>query len=161
MNDEVAVQGGNLINVLGTRLEVISFFEKIANVLEESELAMPLITDRLYKKYITQSENQLFLEDLCILVDLFKKHRIKESCYFTYFNKIEKAVIEAQDDYDFCLKEEIPYEYQPVMIISSSVPYSVIQGKIPLEVRDNLTDEDLPFWQQTDVIDLAVKNKWI
>lgn len=166
---KVGFTGGQGLVETGPVIDMDLFFGCIEVFTKKAQdVDWTLITDRLYKKYLKEEEvpkakelmdqiYQIFSEkspsvvewnldeglykiseldfNSATLADMFER-------YFRGFDKCCERVNAHQE-----IRGNSPYyKYDPIMVVHASVTRSSDHRDIPLEVRDNLKPDDLPFW---------------
>ena len=167
---KIGFRGGGLVYELGTDSDMRLFFDCISYYVlpKYPDKNWSLITDRLYRRYLRLEE----LDDAVALMKLVEKEfkqldreafdwskilsgqvksdldRAKSTLFEIfgkYFEAFYKCIESAIVNYE-CFKSNSNYEYEPVMVTISTIPYCVSYSQIPLSVFDNLQPDEKPIW---------------
>lgn len=164
MIEEIGYLGINSIMNLGTRSDVVLFFDviKAYPVFDNPEIDFSLVTDRLYKRYVRFEDLDKTHELMKFIGESFKA--LPPSCVEwspvqtiengrTNLDNSKSTLYEVFQDYFECFDELVAsakyfYEddgsYRPIKIARTTTPYYVYFKRIPLEYYDNLNEK--PYW---------------
>ncbi|MEX9876173.1 hypothetical protein AB7X03_22505 [Providencia rettgeri] len=133
---KVGFLGGNSIVETGTVEEMMVFFDYLYAMVTSS--AERELINRLYKKYIKYQE----IGNLEYFLNELKNSSKLKSDYVKYINAIITCIESARAFYE---DWEI---YQPLKVGFTDIPYCIDDKNRPQELYDDLTKDDLPFWQR-------------
>lgn len=75
----VSVYGGSLLTELGSSEEVEYFFRCVNHFVEyQKKIQLPLVTDRLYRRYVSVENFDEFRNNLSIIRNIFNEITISE-----------------------------------------------------------------------------------
>lgn len=162
----IGITGGAALCELGSAIDVQLFFDCVGRYVEQEhpEVDWRLLTDRLYRRYLTLDQ----LEAASSLMDqvqrLFaglsndainwqglvttetrldpSKKTLAET-FEKYFESYAHCVESAKMNYD-AFKSDPDYEYEAVRLVVADQPWFLVEKSRPLEDYDAL--EGLPFW---------------
>ena len=163
------IGGGSIFN-LGTDSDMQLFFDCISYYVlpKYPDQNWSLITDRLYRRYLKLEELDAAVALMKLVEKEFKQldreafdwskilsGQVKsdldraKSTLFEIFGKYFEAFYESIEcairNYEW-FKSNSNYEYEPVMVTISTIPYCVSYSMIPLSVFDNLQPDEKPIW---------------
>ncbi|PIT08750.1 hypothetical protein [Snodgrassella communis] len=170
MSKDTGFCGGSSVFTLGTDSDMELFFDCISYYLQPKypEENWSILTDRLYRRYLKIEE----LDTAEFLIKLVEKefkqldqeaidwspilsgkaksdldktkstlYDIFERYFYAFHYCVESAKINYED-----FKSDPDYEYEPVMVTITILPYSISYEQIPLSVFDNLGADEKPIW---------------
>ncbi|WP_239375358.1 hypothetical protein [Snodgrassella gandavensis] len=170
MSKDTGFCGGSSVFTLGTDSDMELFFDCISYYLQPKypEENWSILTDRLYRRYLKLEE----LDTAEFLIKLVEKefkqldqeaidwspilsgkaksdldktkstlYDIFERYFYAFHYCVESAKINYED-----FKSDPDYEYEPVMVAITILPYSISYEQIPLSVFDNLGADEKPIW---------------
>ena len=166
----IGIIGGGSVFSLGTDSDMRLFFDCISYYLPPKypEKDWSILTDRLYRRYLRLEELDM-AESLMKLVEKefkqldrkavdwskTKSGKVKSDLDITkatlndifdnYFYAFHHCVESAKFTYE-ALMSDPDYEYQPVMVSITTIPYLISYEDIPLSVFDNLGADEKPIW---------------
>lgn len=162
----IGLDGGHTVYELGPVSDVQLFFDCIQEcvVPRSPDGDWTLLTDRLYRRYLRQAE----LEPASVLMDRARTVLLSLptnsmdwegrysgdpgssrldmdgeslgdvfSRYFQLFTKARDSALSFLSEFAI---------YQPVRVISSSLPHFAIEKDVSLDQYDELASNEIPFW---------------
>ena len=170
MSIKIGFTGGARIVELGTDSDMQLFFDCILYYVPPKypNQNWSLITDYLYRRYLKLEELDAAVALMKLVEKEFKQldreafdwskilsgqvksdlDRAKSTLFEIfgkYFEAFYKCIESAIVNYE-CFKSNSNYEYEPVMVTISTIPYCVSYSQIPLSVFDNLQPDEKPIW---------------
>ncbi|WP_239327051.1 hypothetical protein [Snodgrassella gandavensis] len=166
----IGIRGGSSVFILGTDSDMELFFDCISYYLQPKypEENWSILTDRFYRRYLRLEELDT-AEFLIKLVeeefkqldqeaidwdpilsgkaksDLDKTKSTLYDIFDGYFYAFHYCVESAKINYEG-FKSDPDYEYEPVMVAITTLPFSISYKQIPLSVFDNLGADEKPIW---------------
>ncbi|OCG24541.1 hypothetical protein A9G45_09280 [Gilliamella sp. HK2] len=166
----IGIRGGSSVFILGTDSDMKLFFDCISYYLQPKypEENWSILTDRLYRRYLKLEELDTAESLMKLVEEEFKQldreaidwgpilsgkaksdlDRTKSTLYDIfngYFYAFHYCVESAKINYEG-FKSDPDYEYEPVMVAITTLPYSISYKYIPLSVFDNLGADEKPIW---------------
>lgn len=166
----VGFSGGALVVELGPVNDMLLFFECLKIVLNQykPERDFSLLSERLFKYYLCFNEINIANELMSEVYELFSKTRSRTidwpvldseqsgsklnrnlewlsdvfSRYFSAFTECSESAEVMYDEF----KSYPDYKYEPLRIVITSLPDYLNEQHRELELYDELTENDLPFW---------------
>ena len=164
---KISYYSSSVINVVGVRADVASFFEVINAfvVPRRQDVDLSIITDRLYRRYIRQDQADHAEQVMRLIEEEFSRIKPNElawkqvhidpkqsaldltkgnlaETFSKYFSKLYESL--ASPAYDFAHGRK----YKPLRIARSDMPYFYADKERPLEAYEQL--EGTPFWLMPD-----------
>ena len=166
----IGFYGGGLILELGPVADVRLFFDCISAFVSQRypERGWHLLTDRLYRRYVTQvdldateglmkevrkhfcalqssSVNWSATNDSSAITCLDQNKPTLDKIFERYFSSFHDCAISAKINYEG-FKSYPGYRYQPVQVVVSDIPEFFEDKSRALEDYDALGPTDPPFW---------------
>lgn len=166
----IGIRGGGSVFILGTDSDMKLFFDCISYYLlpKYPKEDWSILTDRLYRRYLKLEELDTAESLMKLVEEEFKQldreaidwgpilsgkaksdlDRTKSTLYDIfdgYFYAFHYCVESAKISYEG-FKSDPDYEYEPVMVAITTLPYSISYKQIPLSVFDNLGADEKPIW---------------
>lgn len=136
MNQEISLFSCNTAIFLGNQEELTELFYVI-----KANRSKYKILFRLFHKYIEYDSLQSLDSD----INFFLKNKIKP-----LYNRILKRILREINNVIYYHEHNNFNEFQMLcryfMIIKSDIPTMILQNKIPISMRDELSDDEEPFW---------------